>query len=254
MDASKVAAFTSMANMICCKSTIDPIWARVDLHMIVEALHHKLSESALPQKQTEIADVHFWIALTKRAARILDIPYSVTYQRINRALPSRFVVGNLHIRDKAPLAQTLDHKSSKNNNNQAAPTNAANPKDGQESVGSDALSDTSFTPPKNIGKCVRYDEDGRRHVILPPGVLERAAKERFVQEDKNRQRKLLPSPGPNNLAPEHILEAQQEPERLTFERKRNFKKSAVKYGGISLSMMREQPQRFEKLKQMRSEK
>ncbi|KAF2963463.1 hypothetical protein GQX73_g10110 [Xylaria multiplex] len=223
MDASRLAAFTSAANTICYKSAADPRWAKVDLHMIVEALHHELSEFALPQKQ---------------------------------ALPGESVAGNLYILDKAPPAQIPDHKSSKNNNNknQAAPTNAANPRDGQESVGSDALSDTSFTPPKNIGKCVRFDEDGRRHVILPPGAVDRTPKQRFVREDKNRQRKLLPPPGFDDLAPAHIIEVQQEPEGLTFERKRVFKNPAVKFGGISLAMMREQPQRFEKLRQMHSEK
>ncbi|KAI0411825.1 hypothetical protein F5X98DRAFT_367757 [Xylaria grammica] len=248
MDAKGLAAFTSTANMVRCKSAVDPMWARVDLHMIIEALHIELSELALPQKQSEISDVHFWLNLTKRAAQILKIPYGIRYQR-NRALPGRFLTGNCC--DIAPPAQILDKKPLKSTTKQAVTTNNASGKDDERSDTSDAVSDTSFTPPKNLGKCVKFDEDGRRHVVPSPRV---APKQRFVQEGKNGQRNLLPPPGFNNLAPKIINEVEPEPEKLTFERRQDFKKPSVKYGGISLAVMREQPERFEKLKNRRSSK
>ncbi|TGJ83231.1 hypothetical protein E0Z10_g5534 [Xylaria hypoxylon] len=249
MDAYGIAAFTSTANMVLRKSTVDPMWARIDLHMIVEALHHGLSELALPQKQAQISDVYFWLDLTKRAAEICGIPYGTKYQRVTTR-NDVFVRENP--RNQAPPAQVSDRKTSKNTTKQAVTTNTANHEDGEQGDASDAISDTSFTPPKNFWKSARIDEDGRRHVILPPGIADRAPKQRFIREDKNGQRKLLAPPGFHNLPHELISKPEPEPEKLSFERKQCFEKTAVKYGGISLTMMREQPSRFEKMKKSRS--
>ncbi|KAI8944452.1 hypothetical protein F4801DRAFT_585413 [Xylaria longipes] len=110
---------------------------------------------------------------------------------------------------------------------------------------SGAISDTSFTPPKNLANCVRFDDEGRRHILPPPGFGDAAPKQqsRFVRGDENGQKHLMPPPGFRGALPKLIDEP---PVALKFERRKDFKnefeKRQVTHGGISLAAMREQSQ------------
>ncbi|RYC54883.1 hypothetical protein CHU98_g11324 [Xylaria longipes] len=110
---------------------------------------------------------------------------------------------------------------------------------------SGAISDTSFTPPKNLAKCARFDDEGRRHILPPPGFGDAAPKQqsRFVHGDENGRKHLMPPPGFRGALPKLIDEP---PVALKFERRKDFKnefeKRQVTHGGISLAAMREQSQ------------
>ncbi|KAI0451854.1 hypothetical protein F5B21DRAFT_527381 [Xylaria acuta] len=115
---------------------------------------------------------------------------------------------------------------------------------------SGAISDTSFTPPTNLAKCVRFDNEGRRHMLPPPGLGNAAPKHpsRFVCKGVNGQKHLMPPPGFRGALPKLIDEpCRKPPVALKFERKKDFKKEfekrQVTHGGISLAVMREQPTR-----------
>ncbi|KAI0550312.1 hypothetical protein F4679DRAFT_583562 [Xylaria curta] len=108
---------------------------------------------------------------------------------------------------------------------------------------SDAISDTSFTPPKHLARCARYDDEGRR--LPPPGLGDAAPKQqsRFVCGDEDGREHLMPPPGFHGALPKLIDEA---PVALKFERKMDFKKDLEKrQGGASLVAMHKQSSRSE---------
>ncbi|KAI1745813.1 hypothetical protein F4680DRAFT_443283 [Xylaria scruposa] len=116
---------------------------------------------------------------------------------------------------------------------------------------SNAISDTSFTPPKNLARCARYDDEGRRHMLPPPGFGDAAPKQqqqqsRFIQGDAKGRKHLMPPPGFHGALPKLIDET---PVALKFERKRDFKKDfekrQVTHSGISLAVMHKQSSRSE---------
>ncbi|TRX92309.1 hypothetical protein FHL15_006924 [Xylaria flabelliformis] len=126
----------------------------------------------------------------------------------------------------------------------------------KEQDDSDAISDTSFTPPKHLARYARYDDEGRRHMLPPPGFGDAAPKQqkqsRFVHGDAKGREHLMPPPGFRGAHPKLIDES---PVALTFERK-DFKKESEKrqvtHSGISLAMTRKQSSRSEGKKNKRS--
>ncbi|KAI0859871.1 hypothetical protein F4860DRAFT_525661 [Xylaria cubensis] len=125
----------------------------------------------------------------------------------------------------------------------------------KEQEDSDAISDTSFTPPKYLARCARYDDEGRR---LPPPRFGNAApkqqkQSRFVHGDGKGRKHLMPPPGFHGALPRLIDES---PVVLKFERKQDFKKEfekrQVTHGGISLAVTRKQSSRSEGKKNKRS--
>ncbi|KAI0469238.1 hypothetical protein F4859DRAFT_523041 [Xylaria cf. heliscus] len=112
---------------------------------------------------------------------------------------------------------------------------------------SDAISDTSFTPPKQLQKRIRYDEHGHREVLPPPvfGHAVPKPQSRFIYGDRQGRKHLMPPPGFRGALPKLLSEIPSEPKvKLTFERKKDFKKEFKArqgiQGGISLARMREQ--------------
>ncbi|KAI1147771.1 hypothetical protein F4825DRAFT_455155 [Nemania diffusa] len=111
-----------------------------------------------------------------------------------------------------------------------------------------AVSDTSFTPPKNLKNLknlVQLDQEGRRRILAPPGVRGDASpikhKNRFIFEDPEGKKHLIPPPGFRDLFPmkiEKTTYTANEP-TFSFQRKDNFEKLEAKYGGISLALMAE---------------
>ncbi|KAI1164793.1 hypothetical protein F5B18DRAFT_650447 [Nemania serpens] len=92
-----------------------------------------------------------------------------------------------------------------------------------------AISDTSFTPPRQIeiSRFAHLDEEGRRHVLAPPGF--------------------------RNVAPRYIYEDYEVPAELSFERRTDYKKSDVQYGGISLAVMKQKAAQLTKTRKVRFE-
>ncbi|KAJ8106243.1 hypothetical protein ONZ43_g7129 [Nemania bipapillata] len=109
---------------------------------------------------------------------------------------------------------------------------------------SDAISDTSFTPPKSLGKCARIDEQGRRHVLAPPGCREASPppkNTRFTFLDRQKGTKFLVAPpGYHHILPREIEEEPQKRETVSFERKENYGKSEVTCGGIAQAVQESQ--------------
>ncbi|KAI0440379.1 hypothetical protein F4803DRAFT_577643 [Xylaria telfairii] len=115
---------------------------------------------------------------------------------------------------------------------------------------SDAISDTSFTPPKKLQNLARYDEYGHRQVLPPPGYGNAAHEQqsRFIRDDGQGRKHLMPPPGFQGALPKALDERPSLPAVLTFERKKNYKRDfeqrqAKLQSGISLAVTREQSQR-----------
>ncbi|KAI2623774.1 hypothetical protein GGS21DRAFT_547037 [Xylaria nigripes] len=91
---------------------------------------------------------------------------------------------------------------------------------------SDAVSDTSFTPPKHLGRFVRLDKDGRPHVLPPPG-FKPFAPERVDERSGHKSAQL------------GFPEFKVKPVEPFFQRKYDYRKAGVEKGGISLARERE---------------
>ncbi|KAI0406346.1 hypothetical protein F4802DRAFT_596372 [Xylaria palmicola] len=128
-----------------------------------------------------------------------------------------------------------------------------------EDADSDAVSDTSFTPPKNIKKQVRFDLHGHRHVLRPQELLPlpvdqpavdhpelnpprpaeclTRTKGRYTLIDPKGYNYLMPPPGFHGILPRMIAEPPKPKLVLKFEKKQVPKALAVACGGISLAVM-----------------
>ncbi|KAJ2990754.1 hypothetical protein NUW58_g2793 [Xylaria curta] len=116
-------------------------------------------------------------------------------------------LARVDIENQEASVKALDLPPSKTASWQTATTNEY---DGDES---DAISDTSFTPPKQLGKFAVIGKDGRRRVLMP-GIR-----------------------GPPGL----VGKARPEPKvELSFEKKPVLKKPPVLHGGIALAVMRQE--------------
>ncbi|KAI3332812.1 hypothetical protein F4824DRAFT_514155 [Ustulina deusta] len=238
MEACVRDAFSFAADKMRQRAMVDPKWAQIELHTIVEALHKGLLV-LLPQNQAQLYDFNFWLDLQRKAARMFDLPNG------------RFTTEPSQ--DQTHLTQVAAHQSSKNTTKQAATINTADFEEERHSDVSDAISDTSFTPPKKLGKFAQIDKNGRRHIVLPRALTNHAPKkQRFVKKDNKGRRHLLPPPGFHGKAPRPVQEPEPEPKKLTFERKRDFKKPNVKCGGISLAVIHEKGSRAERAGKSRS--
>ncbi|KAI0505328.1 hypothetical protein F5B22DRAFT_661639 [Xylaria bambusicola] len=210
MDAHGAEAFTAMANMLIQLAEHDPRWRVIELFTIVTALQEGLP-ATLPQNAMELGDFRFWLNLQKRAAEHLEIEKAVSSGR----------VANERSQQQKIAVKPADHDDDTNGNV------------------SDAISDTSFTPPKNLGKHVQFDKHGRRHIVLPPQPAARTPYVKRVTQNAAR--------GQQQLEPK--------PAKLTFERKRDFHKPSVEYSGISLAVKAaraDKPKETEKHKKKKS--
>ncbi|KAI1184918.1 hypothetical protein F5B17DRAFT_433061 [Nemania serpens] len=102
---------------------------------------------------------------------------------------------------------------------------------------SDAISDTSFTPPTlwQLTKLARLDGNGRRHVLAPTVF-------RAEPVIDNTECQLAYDDSAEQC--ESCMKASE----TLFERRRDFKKAGVERGGISLAVEREKSQRAQETK------
>ncbi|KAI1357970.1 hypothetical protein F5Y08DRAFT_346196 [Xylaria arbuscula] len=229
MNAPQVEAFTSMADTLCELALDNPTWRIIELDTIVAAEFEGLF-TRYPENPAELVDFNFWLNLQDKATSHLGIPLIEPRLKMKTGSPGR-VVGFRIAQNQASRACIADSQTVKNTAGKST-ADAAEREDESDGDTSDAISDTSFTPPKNLGKYARVDNEGRRHVMLQPQP-EPQKQQRFVQRDTNGRRQILPPPGFNDCAPREI---ESEPAQLTFERKRVLKKPAVECGGISLAV------------------
>ncbi len=73
MEACVRDAFSFAADKMRQRAIVDPKWAQIELHTIVEALHKGLLV-LLPQNQAQMYDFNFWLDLQRKAARMFDLP------------------------------------------------------------------------------------------------------------------------------------------------------------------------------------
>ncbi|KAI0113590.1 hypothetical protein GGR51DRAFT_556739 [Nemania sp. FL0031] len=144
----------------------------------------------------------------------------------------------------APAQSSGQTREDRNPQDQAVPVQATDVRHSNASCGgeSDAVSDTSFTPPKKLNKFVRIDDEGRRHVLAPSGFRDQAPfkhKSRFIHIDLEGKRHLLPPPGFRGLFPMKIEEHPVVRCTLSFKRRDDFKKAETQCGGISLAVLEE---------------
>ncbi|KAI1421755.1 hypothetical protein F5Y12DRAFT_800690 [Xylaria sp. FL1777] len=253
MTAYGEEAFSSAADKMRRQAMIDPKWAQIELHTIVEALHNGLP-AFLPRNQAQLSDFNFWLDLQRKAAKM----FGVTNSPISK--PAETVSSGRIIRESSQdlvfPAPVVDPRLSDDITKHAvAAITTADLEDGEHSDVSDAISDTSFTPPKNLGRFAQIGNDGRRHVVLPPQLTDRGAKQqRFLQQDNNGRQHLLPPPGFHDAAPKPVKDLEPEPSKLTFERKRDFKKPVVACSELSLALKAERALRGDKTKEKKKKK
>ncbi|KAI0965391.1 hypothetical protein F4678DRAFT_485335 [Xylaria arbuscula] len=232
MEAWGADAFYVVSDRMRQLALFGPKWTQIKLHAINEALHNGLP-AILPQNQYQLFDFDFWLDLQRQAEKKCDIPPPDTRKPARRVHFKETVssgrVATKSSRDQACPAQAASKQSRKEITRQAT---AANTADTKEDEDSDAISDTSFTPPKNLGRFAQLDKDGRRHVVLPTKVTNRAPKQqRRTQKPTQGRRQILPPPGFHSAAPNYARRLALRPAKLTFERKLDFE---VKCGGVSL--------------------
>ncbi|KAI1281510.1 hypothetical protein F5Y07DRAFT_411606 [Xylaria sp. FL0933] len=196
-------------------AAVDPKLAQIKFTTIIEALHEGLP-AFIPQNEAQLFDLDYWLHLQSQAVKTLDVP---------NGAPTKPAV----IPDNVPLQ---DERS-------ATPTTDTTDDSGPcWSDVEDAISDSSFTPPKyrDLQRFARLDAEGRRHVVLPPTTTNCAPpqQQRFIREDAAGRQHLLPPPGFHGAAPKPMAQFSWDPMTPSFEKKRHFKKPFMAPGGVSL--------------------
>ncbi|KAI0423850.1 hypothetical protein F5Y09DRAFT_354482 [Xylaria sp. FL1042] len=215
-------AFSYAAGQMQHLTMVDPKWAQIEFDTIDEALNRGLL-ACLPQDQADLFTLDFWLDLENRAFNMLNASDAIVSEQ-GVFQNGRFATE--YSPDRKPFRDTK----------QLEVTNITTYD--EESDVSDAISDTSFTPPKDyLSRYARLDAEGRRHVVLPQGPAKRAPKQhRFIQEDSAGRQHLLPPPGFHGAAAKCMDEFDEweTVTSLSFERKRNVHEYTVPRGGVSL--------------------
>ncbi|KAI1110192.1 hypothetical protein F5Y14DRAFT_455303 [Nemania sp. NC0429] len=102
---------------------------------------------------------------------------------------------------------------------------------------SDAISDTSFTPPNRLqlAQLARIDKYGRQHMVAPMGFTDATDDQKYQIVYDNPHNPYYP----------------ETPATPLFEKRRDFVKSAVKQGGIALAVALRRLQRATEAKSTR---
>ncbi|KAI1292932.1 hypothetical protein F5Y03DRAFT_402747 [Xylaria venustula] len=237
MEARGADAFYVVADRMRQLALFDPRWTQIELHTIVEALHNGL-QALLPQNQYQLFDFDFWLNLQRQAEKKCDLPPLNIRKPARKETVSSGRVVAKPSRNQACPARVAENQSKKDITKKGTAANIADDKKDEDW---DAISDSSFTPPKNLGRFAQLGKDGRRHVVLPTRVTNRAPKQqRCVRQANQGRRPPLPCPGEPALAPTNKKRPATRPAKLTFERKRNFE---VECGGVSLISLGVEAQR-----------